>query len=200
MKARLATKIKGKDQIFDFECVTLIEKNTYSSPFLLMEMAGPITAVRAAWAHLVKRREGNDTVATDIKVQLNTGGVFLRVTPGNKIYSAPQNGNLVLYTQGFGPRERKYFLGGDMETPSDYFLDAFRINVSTLPILREWANELWKRGLNKGLLMPLKTYGHFYNAWEIAEAGWIEIVKEVAKEWHKSQQSSKGSTTRQTKG
>lgn len=184
MKFVLDTDIKKKQMIFSVEAVSFITdpKNSWNSPTLYMEMKGDASSMRAIWAHLVKHR---DDEKTNIKLHTNMDEISLSVTKGTKFVSQTHDGHMFIYTNEFGETSRKYFIGGDNETPPEMFLDSFRINVPHIPILPEWINPLWKTGLEKQGIVPMRVFSNNqFNCWKIKDKfSWEDLIKEEVHKW-----------------
>lgn len=187
MKVTFQTTIKRKLQTFTCESpfFAVRKYDHWHKHLAILEINGAPTAIQAIWAHLVKRRTGQDSENTDIKIKAANEEITLAVIPGSKYYKTVVGNTLVLSIAEFGKKSRKCFLGGDYENPSPYFIDAFRINVPQIPVLRTWAYDLWKLGLDKGGIKPLFNYGPV-NAWEIVSHPWEDVIKEMVPKWRDS--------------
>ena len=185
MQGQLTTTIKGKLQTYDFKVpLYIVPGSGYNSAFAALELTGPSSAIRAAWAHLIKHREG-DYERTDVKINILGDWENVYVIPKKKIICNASMGTcLLLIASEFLGKSRKYFYGGDDATPSEYFMDAFRINVPDVPVLPVWKQELWTLGLENNLIGPLRVYGSTMTAWEIHTKGWNDVVKKMVLAWH----------------
>jgi hypothetical protein len=183
MQGQLSTTIKGKLQTFNFQIPLYILPNDYNPIFAALELAGSPSAIRAAWAHLVKHRE-DDKARTDVKINILGDWDAVYVMPKKKIICISMENNLLLLAPEFMAKSRQYFFGGTEDEPSPYFMDAFRINVPNVPVLPEWKQQLWTKGLENRLIQPMIIHGCAMTAWNIMIKGWESIVKEMVVAWH----------------
>lgn len=185
MKGYVDVEIKGKQQHFEFEVPLLIEKpQGYNSYMIAIELAGPVTATRAAWAELVKGgREAGVVCSTGVYVELAGQQKSINVLGKRKLKLRDKDEHMLLLGPEITDKTRLCFVGGSTTEPSLYFMDALRRNVHTVPVKREWALELWQRGIAKGTIKSLLVHGDSgLSAWEL-EGGWTEVVKEMVLSW-----------------
>lgn len=168
MQVDFTTTIKEKEQTFKAEATTLI---TNDKELALIELHGPMTTVRAIWAHVVKSRKSNEVEQSDIKVNVGIGWTSLWIPGGTKFNKLEEKNYLLLWSPAWGEKKRSYIFGGDLDTPPIHFMDGLRQNVLGLPVLSKWEKELWKAGIEGGQIIPLNTYNASLFAWDITPKG-----------------------------
>jgi len=181
MKAVLTTVTKSKKKTHVFECGVSFAA-TYGTTLQFIELYGPITAMRAIWSDIVQGRKNGDIASIDTKLMVEGKQVTLQVRGGTSFIKREIDKRIYIMDHGWTDAERRFFMGGDLDTPSVYFMDAFRINVPDVAILPEWIPDFWRLGVKKGLVFPIKTYGALF-AWTIKLVGnneqtWDDLTKE----------------------
>lgn len=187
------TQKKGDKIIASFEAVAVNMAWESNDTLAFIEIAGPTTAVRAMWAHLVRRRVGSASDRPDpTNIVFGTERDTLKLEAKVRYLSRQIQENYVVMKKGFSKELRHYFVGGDMLVPSPYFLSAFRLNFTTIPILPEWTTRMWQLALEKELIEPFHSYSvNNTYFWKFKDSenernkeriidDWKNIVKEVA--------------------
>ena len=180
----LKRKRSEKPQTVTAEAVTLAFDTQDVLAFV--ELSGPTSAIRAIWAELMRGRSrtaSDEPDHTKIKFTYKGHDTVLKLAAKTRYLTRNLDGNIVVMHPGFDVTKRTHMMGGDLETPSLYFLDSFRHVCTTIPVLPEWSAELWRLGLEKEVIKPLISFGS-YNFWyivpDVYKDVWKEIVKEVA--------------------
>jgi len=179
----LKRKRSEKPQTVTAEAVTLAFDTQDVLAFV--ELSGPTSAIRAIWAELMRGRSRTASDVPDhtkIKFTYKGHDTVLKLAAKTRYLTRNLGGNIIVMHPGFDVTKRTHMMGGDLETPSLYFLDSFRHVCTTIPVLPEWSAELWRLGLEKEVIKPLISFGS-YNFWYIVPGNrndtWKEIVKEV---------------------
>ena len=179
----LKRKRAEKPQTVTAEAVTLAFDARDVLAFV--ELSGPTSAIRAIWAELMRGRSrtaSDEPDFTKIKFTYKGQETVLKLAAKTRYLTRNVDGNIVVIHPGFDVTKRTYIMGGDLETPSQYFLDSFRHVCTTIPVLPEWSAELWRLGLEKEVIKPLISFGS-YNFWHIVpddyKSTWTEIIKKV---------------------
>lgn len=186
MKLTLQTKIKGKEIYVECPVAALMKNSIgYRNPVTFLELVGPMSANRAIWSHMVKRRDGDGEQMTDIHFHANSGSQQLHVDMNTKYVVIDEPGYpYIIMDKHFGKRSRRFFTGGDEDRVSPYFGDAVKINLPTVPILQEWLPRLWVIAINESLVTQQEVFGTDIRAWSLSlnEHHWQRIIKE-SKVW-----------------
>lgn len=156
----------------------------------LIELVGADTAVRAVWAHLMKARLGSSSDSPDsTDVYVSYMGEMHRIDLAAKErYIRKALGtSIIICRKGFEPNIREYFPGGDLENPSPYFLESFRLKFTNIPVLPKWSTVLWQKGIEAKAVKRLDSASeNSQNFWSLSdrdENTWREVVKEVVTTW-----------------
>lgn len=182
MKGRTDVEISGKKHMFNFDIPLLVEKTEGHNKYTVaIELAGPVTAIRAAWATLVKNREADVIHSSGVYAQYGGDWNSVYVLGKRKLKKIEEGGHILLLAQEI-TTQRICFLGGTPTEPSPFFMDSLRHNVHKVPVLREWAQELWTRGISAGAILSLTVHGSDLNAWQLGP-GWGAVVKDMVLAW-----------------
>lgn len=187
------TQKKGDRIVASFEAYALNMAWESDDVLAFIEIAGPTTATRAMWAHLLKRRVGSSSDRPDpTSITFGVEKDTLKLEAKVRYLSHQIGENYVVMKKGFSKDLRHFFIGGDMKIPSPYFLSAFRLNFTTIPILPEWTTGIWQLALEKELIEPFHSYSvNNTYFWKFKSGSnehyseriindWKNIVKEVA--------------------
>jgi hypothetical protein len=133
-------------------------------------------------ANVRRNRHTEKIVDTDILIA-NADNMadakHLRMKPKQKLHEFHQ-GEIHGWIDGrFG--EFEYLLGGSEKEPPPHFLAGMRALVE-VPFLDDWATDLWQRGLQIELIVPLLCYR--CHAWKLQpiQDSWLALIKELLKE------------------
>jgi hypothetical protein len=148
-----------------------------------LHFIGPQTALEAVWAHL-NTSEVRRTGRTNIGVSLEEGVRYKRIQ--QRLPSGLFDMVMVHPQALITNTEQDFFLICEepTETPPDAFFDILNQRLR-LPILKEWAGELWKKGLKakhfwQNLIYERSGEGAFgYLVFASNTEAWEKIVKEI---------------------
>lgn len=160
---------------------------TSNKRLILMEMQGPVEAMRAIWAHIVKNRQATTSHDPTVPTDVNIDGKKIMVDPKDRYRQVSEAGHLFIIHSGFLQTERKFIMGGTDTEPSPYFFQFLQRQVPSLPFLEEWIPQLWRLGVANELILPCKTQGTSQMFWEVPEQyyyrrkpySWRKAVQEV---------------------
>lgn len=167
MKVEATTIQKDEQHVFTMNAAQYMTHLINSREVLqFIELVGPTTAIRAAWANIVKGRDGDFPVNASVKIKISGKWKDIYVVPGTKYLSYSEPKRLLIFDINFTQDKRKCILGGDLETPPIHFIEALTKNFPHLPFLRKWEVALWKRMINAKRVKPLQSYGPMMG-WQI---------------------------------
>ena len=149
---------------------------------VFLSVLGPQEAVRAVFARLMQDRglEGRkaDGRENDIYLRRDKTAKYHRHT--RKLLCGLWHMTLtheraVVNTDAHGVR---FVLSWDAIEPPDTFFSVLD-SACPVPMLKEWAGELWKKGLEARAIWPLSAMG--LRGWHVnpTEEKWSPIVKEI---------------------
>lgn len=151
-----------------------------------IELAGSTTSIRACWAEIVKGRSGrSETETTGLSIEVAGSSQNIQVSTSTRFLKRQISTNqLIVFDKRFGFTQRQLFFEGNYDNPSPYFLDALRLNITTVPFLAQWEKQLWTQAIEKRMITPLLHYGAGPDGWELVmqdktETQWAALVKEI---------------------
>lgn len=155
---------------------------SYNGHMLFVEIAGVLSARKAVWAHLMKRRQATSSDAPDVtEITVDTGADWerLQLAAKTKYKTVELEDRIFVMHPAFAKGERKYFLGGTYDKPSPFFAEALRIN-STIPFMPYHVEKLWQIAIETKAITSLSAYGSEM-AWQVndMDEAIIPKLKEV---------------------
>jgi hypothetical protein len=188
MKAIYLQK-KGERVVAHFEAEVLNVAFSESDVVAFIELGGALTAVRAMWAHLMRARVASSSDRpddTNITIQMtDDDGRHIKQAAKERYVASMIGENIVVMRKGFKKEMREYFVGGDLVTPSPYFMSSFRIQYTKIPVIPEWEKSLWDNGIKANLICPMDSWSsNGLSFWSMnssnrAKDQWMSIVKEA---------------------
>lgn len=168
------------------ECEALNVVFTDYQTLGLIELVGAETAVRAVWAHLMRARPATSSDfpdSTDVQVFYNGKMKNVMLAAKERYIRKVFGESTIICRKGFEPNIRDYFVGGNIENPSPYFLEAFRLTQTDMPVLPEWSEILWQKGIESNAVQALSSSSeNGQNFWKLndqTDNTWRDIIKEV---------------------
>lgn len=157
MYCELYDKI-GRRRFKGLQAPDYVEDNT---GLVFMTLFGPPQAIRAVWAHLVRKRTKRSLVATNIQVSEGPNVFTVHTMPHlNRYHMTPvsidgQQGICIL-RHDMNRLNAEYVVGGTEDEPSPWFEMALG-QIPTLPYRKEWLPMLWQMGISEDLITEVDS-------------------------------------------
>lgn len=147
----------------------------WNREIVMLSMTGPRNAVRGIWArlNLVSGRRRYESLETPLGSARLGDNVYVSLSaplPRGGLHLIAMHRDM---THHLSPYETRFYQLGK-ET---FFA---RLNrVSPVPFKREWANELFDRGIAAGLVKSCPGIGREVFGVDASSLAWLDVVKEL---------------------
>lgn len=144
-----------------------------TEPLVLLSMFGPRNSVRAAWASLLQAKKYRHLSVGDFNVKLMDDVHYASIqTP------MPDRMLHTIILHPLATHQLSPFANGFLQigsSPEEGYFQ--RLNrLCPIPLRAEWREELWKAGLQKGLIAPLPGVG--IPGYKVSVSkDWADVVK-----------------------
>lgn len=149
----------------------VVSGNGYGGYLLLIEIKSEaVSARKAMWAHLMRRRVATSSDAPDrTNITWSSGekSETLSLAAKTKYTTVELDDSIIVMHPNFKKESRRYILGGDMDTPSMFFAESLRIN-SNIPFMEKHVPKLWQIAIEEGAVTSTQNYGKL-TVWKVEE-------------------------------